>query len=99
MIFILFCSYSQKSKLRSQRFQDQPEPPLDRAVWWINWAIRNPHPDHMISPTLKLGFIRSNSYDIIGAALLLILAVVFSLCKLVSLCRRKKVVEKKIKKN
>lgn len=86
-------------QLRAKRFHDQPEPPLERAVWWINWAIRNRNPDHMISPTLTLGFIRSNIYDIIGAGVLVVLAIAYSLCKLLSLCRRKKVADKKIKKN
>lgn len=90
-------SYRQKMKLRSARFQDQPEKPLERAVWWINWAMRNPKPDHMISPTLKLGFIRSNIYDILGAAILLVFAMFYVFYKLVSLCRRKQVV--KVKKH
>lgn len=84
-------------KLRSARFQDQPEKPLERAVWWINWVLRNPNPDHLTSPTLKLGFIKSNIYDILGAALLLVFVVIYVFYKLVSLCLRKKVV--KVKKH
>jgi hypothetical protein len=39
-------------------------------------VLRNPDADHLISPTLKLGFFKSNLYDIqLFTVLLLILAV------------------------
>lgn len=75
--------------LRSQRFRDQKEKPLDRAVWWINWALRNPAPDHMRSPTMHLGFIRSNSYDILGIASCLVIALIVLIFKVLSNCGRK----------
>lgn len=57
-------SYLEKMKIRSHRFRDQPEKPLERAVWWIEWVLRNPDPDHIQSPVLKLGFFRANLFDI-----------------------------------
>lgn len=88
-------SYRRKMKLRSARFHDQPEKPLERAVWWIDYVIRNPSPDHIQSPTLKLGFIRSNIYDILALLLALVLVVFYMFYKLISLFRRKTVVKVK----
>jgi glucuronosyltransferase len=69
-------------KVLSQRFRDQPEKPLVRATWWIEWALRNPKPDHMTSPTLQLGFLKSNSYDVLIFVLLAIAAVIYAIRKL-----------------
>lgn len=76
-------------KIRSARFRDQKEKPLDRAIWWINWALRNPEPDHMTSPVLKLGFIRANCYDIIGVTVFLGLVVVYVTAKIICICQSK----------
>lgn len=67
--------YAENMKKRSQRLRDQPEKPLDRAVWWIEYLLRNPDPSHLQSPVLKLGFIRANSLDLYGLLILIVLAV------------------------
>lgn len=54
-------------KIRSKRFRDQPEKPIERAVWWAEYILRNPNPVHLQSPVPKLGFLRSNLFDIIFA--------------------------------
>lgn len=70
-------------KIRSARFRDQPEKPLDRAVWWVEYILRNPNPDHLKSPVLKLGFVAANLYDIILCAFILIVVVVVAIWNLV----------------
>lgn len=59
--------YMENAKKLSTRFRDQKELPLERAVWWAEWLIRNPDCDYLKSPVLRLGFIVGNSYDIIAA--------------------------------
>jgi hypothetical protein len=49
----------------SKQFQDQSERPLERAVWWTEFILRNPNATHLRSPTLDLGNFTSNSYDIL----------------------------------
>lgn len=71
--------YMENAQLISRRFQDQPQKPLERAVWWIDYIIRNPTPDHLQSPTLKLGYFASNSYDVI----LLVVACIFVTVRLI----------------
>lgn len=52
-------------RLRRINFRDQETMPLKRAVWWVERIIRNPHAEYMKSPYFRLGFIKSNAYDII----------------------------------
>jgi glucuronosyltransferase len=57
-------SYRKRMAIVSQRLRDQPEKPIDRAVWWVEWVLRNPRPEHLASPTMQLGGFRSNLYDV-----------------------------------
>lgn len=78
----------------SRNFRDQKETPLDRAIWWIEWVIRNPKAEFMKSPMLKQGHIVGNGYDIIAALTAVTLLILYILIKLISVsvrfvCRRK----------
>nr|XP_019557270.2 UDP-glucuronosyltransferase 2B15-like [Aedes albopictus] len=73
-------SYRENMKRISSLFQDQPEKPLDRAIWWIEWVLRHPDYEGLQSPVLKLGFLRSNLVDVIGFFLLAFL-IVFVMAK------------------
>nr|XP_019539380.2 UDP-glucuronosyltransferase 2B15-like [Aedes albopictus] len=64
--------YKENMMRRSKFLQDQPEKPLNRAIWWIEYVIRNPDLNHMKSPTLELGTIGSNLLDVYALYLLVI---------------------------
>ncbi|XP_055315318.1 UDP-glycosyltransferase UGT5-like [Sitodiplosis mosellana] len=82
-------SYSLNARKWSKRFRDQKEKPLDRAMWYIEWLIRNPDCEYLKSPVLRLGFTIGNSYDIIASiTVFLTLSLIISL-KLFSCCVRK----------
>lgn len=66
-------SYARNAKKWSERFRDQKEKPLDRAIWHVEWVIRNPNCDYLISPVHRLGFIASNAYDIIACITLILM--------------------------
>lgn len=66
-------------KMRSKRFRDQPEKPLNRAVWWIEYVLRHPNPEHLRSPVLKQGSFVSNLFDIILVFAVFIVLMVFVL--------------------
>lgn len=74
-------SYQQNMKKVSSLFRDQPEKPLDRAIWWIEWVLRHPDFEGLQSPVLKLGFLKSNLVDVIGFFLLAPLVVFIVLKK------------------
>lgn len=67
----------------SKHFRDQKERPIERAVWWIEWAIRNPNANYIKSPVLDLGTFRANSYDLIAFLILAPILLYFILTSLV----------------
>lgn len=69
--------YATKSKRLSQICRDQKETPLERAVWWIEWVLRNPHPEFLASPTLQLGHIVSSAFDVIACVVAMTILTVF----------------------
>lgn len=80
--------YAIRSKRLSQSFRDQKETPLDRAVWWIEWVLRNPQPDYLTSPTLRLGHIVSSAFDVVAFLVTAIILTVFIVVTLASITIR-----------
>ncbi|KAG4074385.1 hypothetical protein HA402_000364 [Bradysia odoriphaga] len=85
-------SYETKMTIRSRLLRDQPEKPIDRAVWWIEYLLRNPDASHLRTPTIEMGFILSNSLDLYAILLLAFLLVSvlasYLVMKLCRLCQR-----------
>lgn len=63
----------------SKLFRDKPQKPLELAVWWVEYVIRNPSLEHLKSPTLKMNLLAMKSYD----ALLVSIAIFFILVYLI----------------
>lgn len=82
-------SYTLNAKKWSARFRDQKETPLERAVWHIEWLLRNPHCDYLKSPVLRLGFIAGNAYDIIACKTIITVVLVVILIKFIFICANK----------
>lgn len=80
-------SFSKNAQKTSQLFRDKPQKPLDVAIWWIKYVIRNPSAPHFQSPTLRLGFFASNSVDVILATLLIIYAAFYLVLKMINCLR------------
>jgi len=95
--------YRNKMELVSRRFRDRPMKPLDTAIWWIEYILRDPKPDHLKLPTIEMGFIRANSIDFIFLVFISLTLIVYIIVKIIKcLCCRKdsatKVSDKKLKK-
>lgn len=58
-------NYKINAKQVSKQYRDQKEKPLDRAVWWIEWVLRN-DVEYLRSPVLRLGYFVGNSFDILA---------------------------------
>lgn len=69
--------YKQNIQLRSQRFRDQKEKPLERAVWWCEYVMRNKNVDHLRTPNCNLGLIGSSLLDMQILILFVIITVLF----------------------
>lgn len=82
-------SYMLNAKKWSAKFRDQKESPLERAVWFIEWTIRNPNSDYLKSPVFRLGFIAGNAYDIIASVTVFICLSLLILFKIFYYCIKK----------
>lgn len=70
--------YAENVKIRSKRFRDQPEKPLERAVWWSEFIIRNPRPTHLRPAKFNLGLLGSHFWDIQMLILLTVVLLVLA---------------------
>uniref|UniRef100_A0A182K6E0 UDP-glycosyltransferases domain-containing protein n=1 Tax=Anopheles christyi TaxID=43041 RepID=A0A182K6E0_9DIPT len=68
-------SYQQAIDKRSALFRDQPEKPLERALWWIEWALRHPREDQLRSSTVKMSSFVANGYDVCACIVLTIVVL------------------------
>lgn len=78
--------YKENVKKISKRFRDQKEKPIDRAIWWINWVLRNPNADYLKSPMLRLGFFVGNAYDLIAFVTFVIILILYIFVKIFLIC-------------
>lgn len=65
-------NYTENIKTLSKIFRDQKESPMDRAIWWIEWILRNPKPKHLKSIGHDFNSIKLQSLDVIFVAFILI---------------------------
>uniref|UniRef100_A0A182QRT7 UDP-glycosyltransferases domain-containing protein n=1 Tax=Anopheles farauti TaxID=69004 RepID=A0A182QRT7_9DIPT len=76
--------YREAMAVRSGLFRDQPDTPLERGVWWVEWALRHPNAKTIRSPTLELGPWRSELYDVKLCLVLAVLLTVYMVRKAVT---------------
>ena len=70
----------------SDLIMDQPQHPLDRAVWWLEYLLRHPHNTSMKPHTHNLSWVQYFLLDVIFVVLSTILFLIFVLVKLVRCC-------------
>uniref|UniRef100_A0A1B0CEV9 Putative udp-glucoronosyl and udp-glucosyl transferase n=1 Tax=Lutzomyia longipalpis TaxID=7200 RepID=A0A1B0CEV9_LUTLO len=71
--------YSERAKTISARFRDQPEDPMSRAVYWIEYVARHQGAEHLISGGQELNFIQYHNLDVFGFLLLIPFLVIISI--------------------
>lgn len=77
-------SYHENAQKMSIKFRDQPEKPLNRAIWWVEYILRNPRPDHLQSPAKKIGKFAAESYDVVLFLVTLLFVCIWTIFKLVT---------------
>lgn len=75
--------YKENIQKISGRFKDQKEKPIDRAIWWIEWVLRNPDADYLTSPILRLGLFVGNAYDLIAFVTFVMILILYLSGKIV----------------
>lgn len=62
---------------------DQPEPPLQRTMWWIEYVVRNKGAKQLKAPTANISYYE---YLAVDAILVVLLIVLISFILLFTLC-------------
>lgn len=91
-------SYRENMSNLSKIFRDQKETPLERAIWWVEWVLRNPNNSQVLqSNSIRLDWSAKYSFDVIGGLVLagLILILVPEVICCVVMCRREKFLKTK----
>lgn len=91
--------YTENARKVSRIFQDKPMKPLDTAIFWIEFVMRNPDAPFFKSPTLELGFLASNSLDVYLFLIISIHLILFTVYRLFRKIFRSKSDGKKVKVN
>jgi glucuronosyltransferase len=65
-------SFRIKAKELSHRFKDRPMSPLDTAIYWIEYVIRNKGAGYMKNPGLTMNWFAYNMIDVYAFILLVI---------------------------
>lgn len=74
--------YKENIKVMSKYLKDQKELPLDRALWWIEWVLRNPN-SYVVNHGKNLNFFQIQSIDVISVLTVTALALTYILWLLV----------------
>lgn len=69
--------YKNNMVAASNAFRDQKDSPLERGLWWIEWAMRNPDAVHFKSSGTNLSFVEIQSIDVIAFLTLILVVVTF----------------------
>ncbi|XP_059616144.1 UDP-glycosyltransferase UGT5-like [Phlebotomus argentipes] len=82
--------YSIRAKTISARFRDQPEDPLSRAVYWIEYVARHGGAKHLISGGQELSFIQYHNLDVFAVLLAVPILFLMLICRLLKRLFKKK---------
>ena len=81
-------SYEESVRRLSNLIMDQPQHPLDRAIWWLEYLLRHPHNKNMQSPVHKLYWFQYFLLDVFAVLLFILLTICAIFWKCLQCCCR-----------
>ncbi|XP_075223720.1 UDP-glycosyltransferase UGT5-like [Lycorma delicatula] len=94
--------YRENIKTQSKIFRDNPQPPIEKAMYWVEYILKYNGAPHLRSEGRKLSWFQYLLLDVIGFIALILISVLFIVYLvikfIVSLCRSKKKPEVKSSK-
>lgn len=104
MIHLVCFSFNQKAKELSERFRDRPLPPLETAIYWVEYVARHKGAHHMRTAAVGMPLYKYLLLDVVAFLAAVVLAVLYVTFVLVRLAFRKvfgrsSSSKKKLKKN
>lgn len=72
-------SFHLNARLHSELLRDEPEPPNDRLLFWIEYIIRHNGAVHLQSPAIRLGFWEYFFIDLFTIAAVVVVATTFAI--------------------
>lgn len=70
--------FTRRAREMAGIFKDRPLPPLDTAIYWIEYVLRHRGAGHMQSPAVHMNYFVYNSLDIVGAVLFSLVRLYFA---------------------
>ncbi|XP_037385301.1 UDP-glucuronosyltransferase 2B31-like isoform X1 [Talpa occidentalis] len=91
-------SYKENAMKLSRIHHDRPMKPLDRAVFWIEFVMRNKGAKHLRPASHHLTWVQYHSLDVIGFLLACVASAVYITAKCFLFCWRKVIKTRKDKR-
>lgn len=92
--------YRERAKSISRQLQDQPESSMERAMWWIDYVMRNPDMSFLKNEKLQeMNILITHSVDVIAFITLVFIAIVWIIFKLLTcICKARTKKSVKVKR-
>ncbi|XP_030760946.1 UDP-glucuronosyltransferase 2B15-like [Sitophilus oryzae] len=90
--------YRENAQARSRVYHDRPMKPLDTAIYWIEYVIRNKGAEHLRLPSTKLPWYKLYLIDVFAVFFISLLVLYKIVCVLLSKVFRGKQQKRKLKK-
>lgn len=95
---VFFHRYRRKIKDLRTLMLDEPMPPMEKAIWWIEYVIRHKGTKHLRSPTIDISWIEYFLIDIISVVVLISVVIVCLTFKIIKVVRNCKTATSKTKR-
>ncbi|XP_043083908.1 UDP-glucuronosyltransferase 2A2-like [Puntigrus tetrazona] len=90
-------SYKENMQRLSKLHHDQPMKPLDRAIFWIEFVMRNRGAPHLRTQSFRMSWIEYHSIDVILTLLMAVVLFCFMVYSIIKFLCFKVVFKKKMK--